>query len=35
MTDEVMYQLAGMLPAERRGYYGDLSRATTETIDLA
>ncbi len=35
MTDEVLYQLAAMLPEERRGYYADLSRATTETIELA
>jgi 1-acyl-sn-glycerol-3-phosphate acyltransferase len=34
MTDEVLYQLAAMLPPERRGYYADLSKATTETIDL-
>jgi 1-acyl-sn-glycerol-3-phosphate acyltransferase len=34
MTDEVLYQLAAMLPEHRRGYYSDLSRATTETIDL-
>ena len=35
MTDEVMYQLAAMLPEHRRGYYADLSRASTHTIDLA
>ncbi len=34
MTDEAMYQLAGMLPEARRGFYGDLNRATTETIEL-
>jgi len=34
MTDEVLYQLAAMLPEHRRGYYADLSRATTETIEL-
>ena len=32
MTDEVMYELAKMLPLERRGYYADLSRATKETL---
>ncbi len=35
MTDEVLYQLAAMLPERRRGYYSDLSRATTETIEPA
>ena len=35
MTDEAMYQLAAMLPEHRRGYYSDLSKATTETIELA
>ena len=35
MTDEVMYQLAALLPEHRRGYYADLSRATTETIEVA
>ena len=35
MTDEVLYQLAAMLPEHRRGYYSDLSRATTETIEFA
>jgi 1-acyl-sn-glycerol-3-phosphate acyltransferase len=35
MTDEVLYQLAAMLPEHRRGYYSDLSRATTETIEPA
>jgi 1-acyl-sn-glycerol-3-phosphate acyltransferase len=28
MTDEIMYQLARLLPEERRGEYADLSRAT-------
>jgi 1-acyl-sn-glycerol-3-phosphate acyltransferase len=35
MTDEVLYQLAAMLPEDRRGYYADLSRATAETIEPA
>ena len=35
MTDEVLYQLAAMLPEQRRGYYADLSRATTDTLELA
>jgi 1-acyl-sn-glycerol-3-phosphate acyltransferase len=35
MTDEVLYQLAAMLPEQRRGYYADLSRATTTTIEVA
>ena len=34
MTDEAMYVLAGMLPAQRRGVYSDLGRATTTTIEM-
>jgi len=34
MTDEAMYVLAAMLPEHRRGYYSDLSKATTETIEF-
>ncbi len=34
MTDEAMYVLAGMLPEERRGVYSDMSRATTDTIEM-
>ncbi|MFQ5922005.1 MAG: lysophospholipid acyltransferase family protein [Anaerolineales bacterium] len=34
MTDEAMYVLAGMLSEERRGVYSDLSRATTDTIEM-
>jgi 1-acyl-sn-glycerol-3-phosphate acyltransferase len=33
MTDEAMYRLAALLPPSRRGVYGDLSLATSETID--
>jgi len=33
LTDEAMYQLASLLPAERRGVYSDLSLATTDTIE--
>jgi len=33
MTDEAMYRLAAMLPEARRGYYADLSKATTEYIE--
>jgi 1-acyl-sn-glycerol-3-phosphate acyltransferase len=33
MTDEAMYILAGMLPEYRRGFYGDFSLATQETIE--
>jgi len=33
MTDEAMYILASMLPAHRRGYYADVSKATQETIE--
>jgi 1-acyl-sn-glycerol-3-phosphate acyltransferase len=32
MTDEAMYRLAAMLPEGRRGYYGDLSKATSEYL---
>ena len=35
MTDEAMYVLAGLLPELRRGYYADLSRASTDTIEFA
>lgn len=28
MVDEIMYQLAGLLPERNRGYYADLSEAT-------
>ncbi|MGQ0604918.1 MAG: lysophospholipid acyltransferase family protein [Anaerolineales bacterium] len=34
MTDEAMYVLARMLPEQRRGYYSDLSKATTTTIEF-
>jgi 1-acyl-sn-glycerol-3-phosphate acyltransferase len=33
MTDEAMYRLAAMLPERRRGFYADLSKATTEYIE--
>lgn len=33
MADEAMYIVAAMLPPEMRGYYADLSKATTETIE--
>lgn len=32
MTDEAMYILASMLPEKRRGYYSELSQATTSTL---
>ncbi len=32
MTDEMMYRIAALLPAEYRGHYGDLSRATEEYL---
>jgi 1-acyl-sn-glycerol-3-phosphate acyltransferase len=32
MTDEAMFQLAVLLPPERRGYYSDLSKATQDTL---
>ena len=34
MTDEALYQLAGLLPEKRRGYYAKLNQATKETIEL-
>lgn len=34
LMDEAMYQLAALLPEHRRGYYRDLSRATTDTIEF-
>jgi len=34
MTDEAMYVLAELLPAEQRGVYSDLSEATQDTIDF-
>jgi 1-acyl-sn-glycerol-3-phosphate acyltransferase len=33
MTDEAMYRLAALLPPARRGVYGDLRLATTDTIE--
>lgn len=34
LSDEAMYHLAAMLPAERRGVYGDISEATEDTFNL-
>lgn len=34
MADEIMYQLATLLPPEYRGYYADLGRATTEYLQF-
>ncbi len=33
MTDEAMYVLAAMLPADLRGVYADLSQATQDTLE--
>jgi len=33
MTDEAMFILASLLPEHRRGVYGDLSKASQETIE--
>jgi 1-acyl-sn-glycerol-3-phosphate acyltransferase len=33
-ADEVMYQIAALLPPHLRGEYADLSKATTETLDF-
>jgi 1-acyl-sn-glycerol-3-phosphate acyltransferase len=35
MTDEAMYQLATLLPVDRRGAYRKLEKATTDTISFA
>ena len=35
MTDELMFQLARLLPEDYRGYYADLSWATEEFIEFA
>ena len=32
ITDEIMYQLATLLPPEYRGIYADLEAATTEYL---
>jgi hypothetical protein len=34
MTDEAMFQLARLLPENRRGHYADLGKATAETIEF-
>ena len=34
LTHEAMYQLARLLPEQRRGYYEDLTKATTEKIEF-
>ncbi len=34
ITDEIMYQLAKLLPEEYRGYYADLSKATTRFLNF-
>lgn len=34
MVDEMMFQLAALLPAEYRGEYSDLSKATTEYLNF-
>jgi 1-acyl-sn-glycerol-3-phosphate acyltransferase len=34
MTDEAMYLLASLLDERRRGFYSDLSKATTTTLDF-
>ncbi len=35
MVDEIMYQLAVLLPSEYRGYYADISSLTTNYLDYA
>ncbi|OPL17487.1 MAG: hypothetical protein AVO38_00440 [delta proteobacterium ML8_D] len=34
IADEIMYQVAELLPAEYRGYYSDLSKATTNYLNF-
>ena len=34
MSQEAMYQLAGLLPPERRGIYHDLSKSSQETLEF-
>jgi 1-acyl-sn-glycerol-3-phosphate acyltransferase len=34
IADEMMYQMAGLLPAEYRGYYSDLSKTTTNYLNF-
>jgi 1-acyl-sn-glycerol-3-phosphate acyltransferase len=34
ITDEVMYRIAMLLPEKYRGYYSDLSKATTDYLEF-
>ena len=34
IADEIMYQIAELLPAEYRGYYSDLNKATTNYLNF-
>ena len=34
ITDEIMYQMAKLLPEEYRGYYSDLNKATTKFLEF-
>lgn len=34
ITDEIMYQIAKLLPEGNRGYYSDLSKATTKFLNF-
>jgi len=34
IADEIMYQMAKLLPAEYRGYYSDLSKTTTNYLNF-
>lgn len=34
ITDEIMYQMAALLPADHRGVYSDLSKATQEYLEF-
>jgi 1-acyl-sn-glycerol-3-phosphate acyltransferase len=35
MADEIMYQMAALLPSQNRGYYSDLSQVTTAYLRFA
>jgi hypothetical protein len=34
MTEEAMYQLAQVVSPQRRGFYSDISKTTTETLEF-
>jgi hypothetical protein len=34
MVDEIMYQMAALLPPEYRGYYADLTKSSTNYLSF-